>query len=142
MPADVSQTADLIRRHALALASAATLDVEYETKVAAPEDTGELVNSVHGLTPQLVSGSSVVTILEAWADHAIFVVGGTQPHVIRATKSHGLLVWNGGGGTVFAYGSVNHPGTQPNTQFWSEAVLQERWTRALEDATRSVVTVG
>lgn len=142
MAADVSGTKDLLRRHALAMGNAAALDVEYETKLASPEDTGELVNSVHALGAQPGGGDTVFVTLEAWANHAIFVVGGTDPHVITPTKAHGLLVFQSGGATVFVHGPVNHPGTQPNTQFWSERVLQERWTRALQDAARSVVTTS
>lgn len=35
---------------------------------------------------------------------------GTKAHVIRATKPHGLLVFERGGSTVFTRRAVNHPG--------------------------------
>lgn len=38
---------------------------------------------------------------------------GTQPHQIRATKPHGLLVFPIGSKTVFTRNPVNHPGFRP-----------------------------
>lgn len=37
-------------------------------------------------------------------------ITGTKPHIIRATKPHGLLVFPIGGRTVFTRRPINHPG--------------------------------
>lgn len=42
----------------------------------------------------------------------VFVERDTIPHVIRPTKSHGLLVFPMNGGLFFVRGPVNHPGTK------------------------------
>ena len=42
---------------------------------------------------------------------------GTRPHVIRPTKPHGLLVWEGPRGTVFHRGPVNHPGFKSSGEY-------------------------
>lgn len=139
--ADITATQDLLRLHAVALMDDARLDVEYDTKLASPERTGELVNSVHS-EPAEDTGFGAQFELFADAPHAVFVVEGTRAHVISPTKEHGLLVFEAGGQTVFVHGPVHHPGTQPNKEFWSDEVLQDRLTRALEASTASVVTHG
>lgn len=44
--------------------------------------------------------------------YAIFIEEGTRAHIIRATKPHGLLVFDVGGATVFTRKPVRHPGTK------------------------------
>lgn len=46
---------------------------------------------------------------------------GSPPHEIRATRAHGLLVFEIGGVTVFTQKPVNHPGNAPNP-WWDRAL--------------------
>lgn len=49
---------------------------------------------------------------------------GTKPHVIRATKAHGLLVFQGRNNrTVFTRKPVNHPGFKSSGKY--DAILRE-----------------
>lgn len=64
---------------------------------------------------------------------AAFVEFGTPPHRIEPTKSHGLLVFEVDGETVFVKGGVDHPGTQPNP-FMREGV--EKAMRRIRQAFR------
>lgn len=48
---------------------------------------------------------------------------GTRPHVIRATKPHGLLVFEGRRGTVFTRKPINHPGF--NSSGEHDAIIRE-----------------
>lgn len=46
-------------------------------------------------------------------DYADVIESGSRPHVIRATRAHGFLVFEIGGETVFTRNPVQHPGTRP-----------------------------
>lgn len=74
--------------------------------------THALEGSIRGFvevsTPGGASG-----VIEAAAQHASFVDGGTPAHEIRPRDPGGVLAFQAGGRTVFAR-SVQHPGTRPD----------------------------
>lgn len=112
----------------------ARLDVEYDTKLACPEDTGELVNSIHADNAE-DTGFGAQFELFADAPHAVFIVEGTRDHGPVTAK---VLHWGGKPG-IFAHWVR---GVRAHTEFWSDDALQERLQRALENSVRSVVTDG
>lgn len=75
---------------------------------------------------------SATGVFEATAPHAIFVDGGTKPHVIRPKNGKYLVFPGRGGETVFAR-EVNHPGTKPDGFFERGAEAAERVLEAAVD---------
>lgn len=74
--------------------------------------TGATRNSIHdrlGIGP-----TGLVGRVTARSVAALFHHEGTRPHTIRATKAHGLLVFEVQGSTVFTRKPVRHPGTKAN----------------------------
>lgn len=138
--ADVTETANLLRQYAVDLMDVARMDVEVETADNAPRRVGDLASSVRTEAAQATAFGASFD-MEATAMHAIFIVAGTRAHEIAPTKPHGLLVWEGAGGTVFHKGPVWHDATPPDPNFWNDKVLSDRLNRALLDATR-VVSIG
>lgn len=55
---------------------------------------------------------------------------GTEPHTIPGNP---LLAFDWGGQRVIVH-SVNHPGSTKDVGWWSEFMVQETWTAALEGA--------
>jgi|SRR5690606_34873846 len=88
----------------------ATELVGVAARVAAPKDTGRLAAGHktdyghHG--PKRDLESRVVAVPE----HAIFVIKGTMPHVIRARRAPRLVFFWPKVGRVVSFKSVNHPG--------------------------------
>lgn len=82
----------------------------------------------------------VAVSFESSAPYAKYVVGGTQPHIIRARRARALR-WQSQGSTLFA-ASVNHPGTKPNP-FPRRAlepllpVIQKRFAEIVKSSLRS-----
>lgn len=69
-------------------------------------------------------GNSSVSLTWTAADPlSTWILKGTAPHVITPRQAGGVLVFEAGGGTVFAR-KVNHPGTAANdypARAWSNA---------------------
>lgn len=92
----------------------ATELVGVAARVGAPKHTGELaaghITSYghHGTKRDLES--QIIAIPE----HAIYVIKGTFPHVIRAKNHPHLVFFWPKVGHVVRFKSVNHPGTSPN----------------------------
>jgi len=77
--------------------------------------TGDYVKTFETtVTPQTGSQTVLATLrLFNTKHYAIYIEEGTRPHIIRATKPHGLLVFPVNGKTVFTRKPVKHPGTKP-----------------------------
>lgn len=88
--------------------------VAVDAKLTAPKRTGELAASHvvdlahHG--PKRDLEGRVVAVPE----HAIFIIKGTKPHVIRAKRAPRLVFFWRKVGRVVSFKSVNHPGTKPD----------------------------
>lgn len=88
--------------------------VAVDARFTAPKRTGELAASHevdlahHG--PKRDLEGRVVAVPE----HAIFIIKGTDPHVIRARNAPRLVFFWKKVGRVVSFKSVNHPGTRPN----------------------------
>lgn len=126
--ADIRSVEEAIRRRALELMRLAMEDVTAETIDRTPiGTTHQLVDSISSSEPTLI-GSSATAILSAIADHAAFVRDGTPSHPIT---SHGAWpLRNRETGQIFGR-QVQHPGTRPNTEWWSEQSLRDRFNVAL-----------
>lgn len=113
----------------LRLADATKL-VAVTAKVVAPKDTGELAGGHetdyghHGSRRDLES--RVVAIPE----HAIFVIKGTQPHIIKARTKPLLVFFWKKVGHVVTFKQVSHPGhpTPNNYLFRSLSRVMRRFT--------------
>ena len=82
-----------------------TVNIQSDAVSLAPEDTGNLKNSIDfNITKEGLGGE-----VFAGAEYAPDVEFGTRPHKIQA-KNGGVLAFKKNGKTVFAK-SVNHPGT-------------------------------
>ena len=82
-----------------------TVNIQSDAVSLAPEDTGNLKNSIDfNITKEGLGGE-----VFASAEYAPDVEFGTKPHKIRA-KDGGVLAFKKNGKMVFAK-SVNHPGT-------------------------------
>ena len=67
---------------------------------------------------------------------------GVPPHDIRATKPHGLLVFQINGRTIFTRKTVRHPGYRPSGKY--DAILREEPNRVrqqLENGIKQKLTV-
>ena len=93
--------------------------------------TGNLTRSIDGRVTS-VGERSATGVFEATAPHAIYVDGGTKPHVIRPKNGPYLVFPGKGGGMVFAR-EVNHPGTKPEWFFERGAEAAERVLEASVD---------
>lgn len=128
----MSDLDDLIRARALDIVEEAARVMVDDTAAAAPvaEENGGTLRDSHRHETPIELGTTVTVELVADTDYAGFVAGGTIPHPIRPVRAR-VLRFKVGGDVVFA-AHVNHPGTQPNTDWWSEQSLTERWRAALE----------
>lgn len=77
----------------------------------APENTGAYKGTIHSV--QHGGVGEIVLEYRAADPLTTFIIQGTAPHVIEASRASVLAFYNGGGELVFAR-SVNHPGTKPN----------------------------
>ena len=136
--ADLSQTEELLRRHARNLVEYASREAGRETVQEANKDTGHMATTTY-VEPVMDDGGFTFTAdVVIPAEYAEFVIHGTKPHVIRPRKSGGVLAFESGvGGTVYAH-VVHHPGYRGNDFFF--APMPERWQRKLEEAINMVVT--
>lgn len=91
--------------------------VETEARRRAPGSMGSATN----LTVQIRTGpgGDFQGVVNVRHPAALYVLGGTRPHVIRPVRARALK-FNVGGRTVYAK-VVMHPGTQPN-RFLQEAL--------------------
>jgi hypothetical protein len=137
--ADLSSTRNLVRRHARTAMAKASVQVVSDTRAVSPVDTGKMRGRTTA-SPVRESGSTVEFDLTADTPYARFVAEGTRAHVIRP-RARKALRFQMGGRTVFAR-RVNHPGTRPNAEWWSEPALTARFRKAIERALRSTVTEG
>jgi hypothetical protein len=81
-------------------------EVKDRAAANAPKKTGALSRSMK-LTVQKRSATLIAQV-----PYSLYVEKGTRAHDIHPTKSHGLLVFEIGGETVFVKGPVHHPGTR------------------------------
>ena len=88
--------------------------VAVDARLTSPKDTGELaagheVDLAHHGPKRDLEGRIV-----AVPEQAIFVIQGTEPHVIRAKRAPQLVFFWKKVGRVVSFKSVNHPGTKAN----------------------------
>lgn len=135
MPIGDQLRAAMAERHARVLLEA-TRTVETLTIEAAPEDTGYLRSQIRA-DVQDDQGSLLSSQIIADTDYAGYTDAGTRgPYVIMPTSAK-VLVFEAGGGTVFAR-SVVHPGVR-GTQWFTGGEdggdpMRERWSLALQQA--------
>ena len=92
----------------------ATELVQVDARLTAPKDTGELAAGHvtdfghHG--PRRDLEGRVIAVPE----QAIFVIKGTDPHIIRARRAPRLVFFWKKVGRVVAFKSVQHPGQKAN----------------------------
>lgn len=121
---------DAVRRRAFDIMRRAMPDLVEEQRSLTPIVTGDLRDSVSADDPQL-SDRSVLSVLRATAPHAGFYAFGTRGHTI---SSHGAYpLRNRRTGAVFGR-TVQHPGTQPHPEWWSDSALRGRFAAALARA--------
>lgn len=129
--ADLADLEDAIRARVAEIVDNAARVTMEATRDAAPlGKSGDLRDS-HGVDPPVDSGNVASADLYADAPYAGFVAEGTRPHQIVPVSAKALR-FEVGGDVVFA-ARVNHPGTAPNPEWWSEEAIQARWTPALEN---------
>lgn len=133
--ADLDSLRDAIRARAIEIVEEAADLVVTETAAAAPvaDENGGRLRDSHRRGDINVSGDIVSTELIADTEYAGYVAGGTGPHPIRPVFAK-VLRFKVGGTVVFAR-HVEHPGTRPNTEWWGEQVIGERWRTALGTVT-------
>jgi hypothetical protein len=85
------------------------LRVEAEAVRRAPGSMGTTIRA------QIRSGAGgdFVGVINVRHPAALYVIGGTRPHVIRPRRVGGVLRFTVNGQVVYAR-YVNHPGTRPN----------------------------
>lgn len=137
--ADLTSAKQLVRRHARDVMDRTAERVESDTKAASPVDTGELqartrAGDAHG------AGNVIEFDLTADTDYAEIVAKGSRPHIIRPRSARALR-FNVGGRVIYAR-VVHHPGTRPNTTWWSDAALTTRFRSALTRAVATTTTSG
>lgn len=90
------------------------LETKKDASATAPQETGAL-RAGHALD---LGHHGVDRDLEARIiavpPHAIFVIKGTKPHVIKAKRAPKLVFFWRKVGRVVSFASVNHPGTKAN----------------------------
>lgn len=86
-------------------------DVERDAKILAPNDTGNLENSIGTDIEGSAGGSEMSFEVGPTASYAADVEYGTAPHIIRPKNVGGVLVFKIGNRTVHAR-VVHHPGTR------------------------------
>jgi len=89
------------------------VSLESNIKREAPYDQGRLRRSIR-VDSRVYDNYGLVTGYwdEGLAPHGIFVLAGTNPHVIRPRHKK-ALAWEGMS-TEYPVGAVKHPGTKPN----------------------------
>lgn len=134
--ADVSNLELLLRKYSFEVVDEAADRMVEAMKADVPVRTGELRDSIHR-GPVVETGGGCNVQIEADADQALWVDGGTRPHDIIATQDHGMLVFEVDGGITIFLGDDNnpgevwHPGTAPNP-FFSER-MPNRWPILLQE---------
>jgi len=94
----------------------------------------KLANSIRRRSGPISAGR-FVEYVDAASIQAATTDKGARPHVIRARRRGGLLVfyWPKAGGVV-AFPKVNHPGNAPAN--WWRPVLERNWSAALKRAAK------
>lgn len=128
---DSADLEDMIRARAVEIVTLASEATLLATVDAAPVGRTSALRDSHAVDPPIDAGTVISADLHVDAPHAVFVAEGTAPHIIVPHKPPRALHFESGGDEVFAT-IVHHPGTTANTDWWSEAALQARWTAALE----------
>lgn len=77
----------------------------------------------HHIRPIITGGANPLGIVMVDHPAASFVLNGTPAHWIRATKPHGLLVFEIDGETVFTKKPVWHKEQAPNNFLWKAMEL-------------------
>jgi hypothetical protein len=120
MRANLARLGAVLSANALA-ATAVDVEQYVENQAAKHHQTGALFRSVFkAKTPK---GWDIGHDTQA-APHAVFVVDGTKPHIIRPKRAGGkkTLRWAGGG--VFAFAKqVHHPGYKGDDYIGRAAAL-------------------
>lgn len=127
----MSQTQDLLRRHARDLMLYASIEAGRETVQQENKDTGFMATTTQ-VTPVEEGGEVFSADIFVPAEYAKYVVFGTRPHVIRP-RGNGVLSFDGHFAKV-----VHHPGYAGNDFIF--APMPERFHRKLEEAIIVVVT--
>jgi hypothetical protein len=83
-------------------------------RLTAPVDTGELKAGHVTRYGHAGKNRDLESQVIALPEHAIYVIKGTEPHVIRAKRAPRLVFFWRKVGRVVAFKSVNHPGTSAN----------------------------
>ena len=117
-----------------------TNEVERQTEIEVPRPGGipHNMTGINYATGEMAStiGSRVTMTdrtpegrVRVGTDHALFVIKGTRPHIIRPTTPGGRLrfFWHRVGHVVYAK-VVHHPGTAANNFMWR---AMERTFRSL-----------
>lgn len=131
--ADVGDLEQAVRTRALEivdLASRAVLDATRDACPVGVSDEAGTLRDSHDVDPPVDAGNVIAADIHADAAHAEFVRDGTRPHVIVPVRAR-VLRFEVGGDVVYA-ARVNHPGTAPNTEWWTDEAFAERWSTALE----------
>lgn len=129
---DFSSLEEAVRARATELFERAVEATRQATADAAPTVTGQLAAG-HRVENMSDNGTVLSADLVVDPEYAGYVAHGTRPHEIRPRNAR-VLRFEIGGEVIYAT-KVNHPGTQPNPEWWSEGALAERWTDALETET-------
>jgi hypothetical protein len=109
---------------------AATVQMQGDLRRDTPKVTGLLRKST---TVRVVSaGETVAAEAKAETPYAASVIEGARPHIIRAKKPGGSLVffWPKVGRVVY-FKQVSHPGNRPNP-YWHN--IMQRWGSYLQTA--------
>lgn len=92
----------------------ATELVAVAARATAPRGTGELAAGHETDYGHAGTNHDLESRVVAVPEHAIFVIKGTDPHVITAKNKPRLVFFWAKVGRVVSFKSVNHPGTQAN----------------------------
>lgn len=89
----------------------------------APRRTGKLASTI---VKEVSDGEASINVL---APYAMYVVHGTQPHVIRPVNAS-VLAFEGASGKMVFTRLVHHPGTKPNP--WMQRAAEYARSKAEE----------
>jgi hypothetical protein len=132
--ADVGDLEEALRTRCLEIVDRAGQATMEATRDACPIGNSGVLRDSHEIDPPADNGDTISSDLHVDAPHAEFVAGGTRPHLIVPHRPPAALHFEVDGNEVFAT-VVHHPGTQPNTDWWSEEALASRWSDALDAET-------